>query len=218
MDTKRIAELLQPFLAQPLSDMQLESISIYIDILQKWNQRINLTAVRDPQGMVTRHFGESLLAAQHLFPRGSSTNKAEAQARVADLGSGAGFPGFPLKIWTPAIHLTLIESNQKKATFLREAARVLKMNDVEVFSGRAEEFHPKTADLVTMRAVERFESVLPTAARLLARSGRMALLIGEAQVEKARYALPSFQWTQPVLIPNSESRILMTGSLQAEVK
>jgi len=71
---------------------------------------------------------------------------------------------------------------------------------------------------VTMRAVERFESVLPTAARLLARSGRMALLIGEAQVEKARYALPSFQWTQPVLIPNSESRILMTGSLQAEVK
>src|SRR5208282_2318861 len=125
-----------------LSATQLQNISTYIDILLRWNARINLTAIRNQEEIVTRHFGESLFAASHLFPKiypvtsVSSVVKdvdvdldvAEARspkARLADLGSGAGFPGIPIKLWSPNISLTLIESNHKKATFLRELSRTL---------------------------------------------------------------------------------------------
>ena len=68
MDTARIAALLEPFLLQPLPDAALEQISTYIDLLRRWNARINLTAVRSPEAIVTRHFGESFFLARHLFP------------------------------------------------------------------------------------------------------------------------------------------------------
>ena len=101
MNRDRIIELLQPFLSAPiagcaaaasLSSMQLYSISTYIDILLRWNARINLTAIRDPEDIVTRHFGESLFVARHLFPDRIHVGTASA---LADLGSGAGFPAFP---------------------------------------------------------------------------------------------------------------------------
>ena len=113
METVRIAELLDPFMeTEPsavLSANQLQSISTYIDLLIRWNTRVNLTAVRQPEDIVTRHFGESLFAARHLFP---SPTQRTAVARVVDVGSGAGFPGLPIKIFAPQIRLTLIESNQ----------------------------------------------------------------------------------------------------------
>src|SRR3989442_13306046 len=135
MQSDRIAELLQPFLPVPLVESQLQAISTYIDILLRWNARINLTAVRQPEHIVTRHFGESLFAARHLFPNPRVRTDAPAAGpqherserlpalSVFDIGSGAGFPGLPLKIWAPEIHLTLIESNHKKASFLREVIR-----------------------------------------------------------------------------------------------
>ena len=88
--------------------------------------------------------------------------------RVGDVGSGAGFPGLPLKLWAPHISLTLIESNQKKATFLREVTRALKLTDVLIQTARAETLTGVAFDLVTLRAVERFESILSLAARLAA--------------------------------------------------
>ena len=139
MDAARIAELLQPFLTAPaqLSAAQLNNISTYIDILLRWNARINLTAVRDPEQIVTRHFGESLFAARHLFPADDGRPTTD---NCVDVGSGAGFPGLPLKLWAPAIHLTLVESNHKKATFLREVVRSLTLTNVNVFAGRAADF------------------------------------------------------------------------------
>jgi 16S rRNA (guanine527-N7)-methyltransferase len=131
----RIAELLEPFLRpaddERLTTNDLQSISTYIDLLLRWNARINLTAIRDPEQIVTRHFGESLFLARHLFPRPSSVPSVvkdsdfDPAPTLADIGSGAGFPGIPLKLWAPEISLTLIESNHKKATFLREVARAL---------------------------------------------------------------------------------------------
>jgi 16S rRNA (guanine527-N7)-methyltransferase len=158
MESHRIAELLHPFLSAPLSDHQLQSISTYIDILLRWNARINLTAVRQPEEIVARHFGESLFAAGHLFsqpelhdatvvdPRPPKPSAAFEQSgathstTLIDVGSGAGFPGIPIKIYSPHTHLTLIESNQKKATFLREVSRALTLTDVNVFASRAEDF------------------------------------------------------------------------------
>jgi 16S rRNA (guanine527-N7)-methyltransferase len=215
MDTSRIAELLQPFLAgSVLSASQLKYISTYIDILIRWNARMNLTAVRQPEEIVTRHFGESLFAARHLLP---TDLEHSPTLRVADLGSGAGFPGLPIKIWAPDVRLTLIESNQRKAVFLREVIRALTLTNVDVFAGRAEDLPAAQADLVTLRAVEHFDAVLPVAARLVARPGRLALLIGEDQSSHVTTLTPNFRWAQPVPMPFSSRRILLVGSLPYEL-
>jgi len=230
MQSDRIAELLQPYLPVPLAESQLQDISTYIDMLLRWNTRINLTAVRQPEEIVTRHFGESLFAARHLFPQPEHPNTRAGQsmprppqpsaafepsseknsARLVDVGSGAGFPGLPIKIWSPHTHVTLIESNHKKATFLREVSRALTLTGVDVFRGRAEDFRT-SADIVTLRAVENFEHVLPIAANLVAPPGRLALLIVRRQMESLAKLAPTFQWPEPVPIPLSEERILLIG-------
>jgi 16S rRNA (guanine527-N7)-methyltransferase len=212
MHWQRISELLAPFLSAPLSDAQLSQFAAYLEILHRWNARMNLTAIHDPEQVVTRHFGESLFAAQHLFPR-----SPEPEARsLIDIGSGAGFPGLPIKIWCPELPVTLIESQHRKATFLKEVIRALDLHDVSVSPTRAEDFaslepgaqRPKP--VVTLRAVENFDRILPVAARLAAH-GRLALLIGAPQVETARRLLPAFQWAEPMPIPLALTRVLLVG-------
>jgi 16S rRNA (guanine527-N7)-methyltransferase len=242
-----------------LSSAQLQHISTYIDILCRWNSRINLTAIRDREEIVTRHFGESLFVARHLFPRRKSAGEsargegvadggasaggvrdggaADARAsggrsalevaeqgemralapeavRVADIGSGAGFPGLPIKLWCPVIGLTLIESNHKKAAFLREITRALTLTDVNIQNARAESLSAAACDVVTLRAVERFEAILPTAAAWVAPAGRLALLIGSSQQNHARAALINFTWAGPVPIPGSRSRMMLIATRQ----
>jgi len=224
MDLARIAELLQPFLAAPLGPVQLGQISMYIDLLLRWNSQVNLTAIGNPDLIVTRHFGESFFAARHLLPptvaRAASAPKGQpprtssgedSGQRALDVGSGAGFPGLPIKIFDPMIPLTLLESNHKKVAFLREAIRALQLTDVNVTATRAEDFQPAVGRLVTLRAVERFTTILPTAARLVAPGGRLALLIANPQVIKVPRLAPSLNWTSPISIPHSRERILLIG-------
>jgi 16S rRNA (guanine527-N7)-methyltransferase len=205
MDTAQIAELLKPFTPpDSLSPRTLEQLQRYLDLLLRWNARIALTAVRDPGQIVTRHFGESLFAAQVLFDESPT-----APVTLADLGSGAGFPGIPMKLFAPEVNLTLIESHNKKAVFLREVVRTLSLDNVEVFCGRAEQWG-KTADVVTLRAVEHFQQTLPIAASLAAPSGNLCLLIGSAQIEPARHALAAgWKWRQPKHVPGSASRVVL---------
>ncbi len=201
-----------------LSPARLQDISTYIDLLLRWNARINLTAIRDPEEIVTRHFGESLFAASHLFPRPSSMSSASSVVKafdsVADLGSGAGFPGLPIKLWAPEIELTLIESNHKKATFLREVIRALTLTNVNIQTARAESLPASSFGTVTLRAVERFEAILPTAAALVAPGGRLALLISSAQLSEAPSILPAWAWATPCPIPQSRTRVLVTATLR----
>jgi 16S rRNA (guanine527-N7)-methyltransferase len=227
MNPARIAELLAPFLRSAvLSSTELESISIYIDLLLRWNARINLTAIRDPEKIVTRHFGESLFAACHLFPhdeRGAASSSQVGEAnnlrpttndRLADLGSGAGFPGLPIKLWAPHISLTLIESNHKKAAFLREVTRALTLTNVDIVAARAESLRDSTFDVVTLRAVEHFEATLPIAVRLLVPGGHLALLIGSDQFHQARSTLPNLTWDLPKAVPLSRQRVLVIARTQ----
>jgi len=217
----RIAELLAPFLQSPpgpaasLADAQLEQVSAYLDLLLRWNARINLTAVRDPESIVTRHFGESFFAVRQVLKKqeagGRKQEAGGGQGRAIDLGSGAGFPGLPLKIFAPGLALTLIESSQKKAVFLKEAVRTLALTGVDVFAGRAEDF-AATADLVTLRAVERYERALGAAAGLVAPGGRLALLIGSPQAARTPQLLAGFGWQAPVAIPQSSARVLFVGT------
>jgi len=228
MHPDRIAELLEPFLAsrsltachseqgsgeEPavLSSDQLHHISTYIDLLLRWNARINLTAIRDPEEIVTRHFGESLFAARQLFP-GSSASSLARMSKVADLGSGAGFPGLPIKLWAPQISLTLVESNQRKATFLREVSRALTLTSIDILAVRAEALVGVNFDVVTLRAVERFDAILPVATRLVSQEGRLALLIGSGQSEGARSHADQFSWGSLLPIPGSKSRVLAIGA------
>jgi 16S rRNA (guanine527-N7)-methyltransferase len=237
VDTARIAALLEPFLEPSLSPDQLDQISTYIDLLLRWNARINLTAIRHPEEIVTRHFGESFFLARHLFPAmaqlsnpshpersqakreaiGSSKSKDPypcTAPRVLDIGSGAGFPALPLKLWAPHIHLTLIESNHKRATFLREVARGLTLTNINVITDRAEVLaarpdFPRT-EVVTLRAVEHFAAIIPQAVTLLAPRATLALLIGAAQIPYLM-TLTALKWHPPIPVPQSHTRMLSIG-------
>lgn len=172
----------------------------------KWNIRINLTAIRDPEEIVSRHFGESLFAARNIV------SDPTDRLHLIDVGSGAGFPGLAIKLWAQNIQVTLIEANHKKATFLREVIRALKLSDCDVYAGRAEEFS-EAGDVVTLRAVERFEDILPTAFRLVKPTGRIAMLIADPQKEQAIALCPAIRWLDPVRLPQSDRRILLIGEL-----
>jgi len=206
MDSTKIAELLRPFLCgTELPPAVIGQLQLYLDLLLRWNARMNLTAVRDPEQIVTRHFGESLFAAL-LLSRELATSPPEFT--LADVGSGAGFPGVPIKLLLPQSALTLIESQNKKATFLRELARTLELPDVKVFCGRAEEWGA-TADVVTLRAVDRFAQVLPVAAGLVRQDGKLCLLVGAEQLPEARQLLGGdWQWLDASPVPKSTSRIV----------
>ena len=222
MDTARIATLLEPFLEQSLSQSQLDQISIYIDLLLRWNARINLTAIRNEEEIVTRHFGESLFLARHLFSAGAPLIALSAMSgtpappsRVVDIGSGAGFPALPLKIWAPNIHLTLVESNHKKATFLREVARALTLTNINVMAERTEVLAislRSKADIVTLRAVERLETILPQTVAFLNPTGTLALLITTAQVPHLT-TMTTLKWQPPINVPNSSKRVLSIGCM-----
>jgi 16S rRNA (guanine527-N7)-methyltransferase len=193
--------MLRPFAV--LDDLRLQQTFIYLNLLLKWNARINLTSVRSPEEIVTRHFGESFfVAAQVLAP--------DESISVVDLGSGAGFPGMPMAISAQHARVTLIESNSKKAAFLSEVARTLKLGNAAVFHGRGEDYR-RQADLVTMRAVEKFDASLPLAFSLVAPKGRLALMIGQSQVSKAKELAPGLEWKEPITIPGGHSRVLLIG-------
>ena len=145
-----IAELLTPFYPAPPARL-LGQLSAYLDLLLKWNARTNLSAIREPEAIVTRHFGESLFLASRL----------PSARTLLDLGSGAGFPGLPCALARPELMVTLAESQNKKASFLREVARTLAV-DVEIWDKRAELLpDDRRFDVVTLRAVDN-----PEAARM----------------------------------------------------
>jgi 16S rRNA (guanine527-N7)-methyltransferase len=208
VDTAVIRLLLEPF--ADLDEQRLFLISKYIDLLLKWNARINLTAVRVPEEMVQRHFGESLFAARRLLSGGMAQH-------AVDVGSGAGFPGVPIALLAPSLRVTLVESSQKKATFLRELIRTLDLKNVEVFNDRAERY-AHVADLVTMRAVETFDKALGVAARLVQSRGRIALMIGSSQVSEGKGLLPTMEWEEPIAVPGGHSRILLVGTKVVKVE
>ena len=182
-----IANLLTPYLPE-IPTAILPQLSSYLDLLLKWNARTNLTAIRDPEEIVRRHFGESLFAARHLDP-----------GTLLDFGSGAGFPGLPIALFRPEITVTLAESQNKKASFLREAVRTLGL-PTEVWSDRVEVMPPnRKFYTVTLRAVDNMEAALPAAIARIAKGGRLALLTTMAHAPTEGRSIP---------LPNSQSGVL----------
>jgi 16S rRNA (guanine527-N7)-methyltransferase len=151
---------LDPALAEPLL--------AYLALLHRWNGTYNLTAIRDPREMVTRHLLDSLSMAGHV-----------AQGRLADLGTGPGLPGIPLAIAHPGLQVTLVESNGKKARFLRQAVRQLGLGNAAVAESRAEAVPDAGAfDLLTARALDRLAGILEVGGHLLSPTGKLLAMKG----------------------------------------
>jgi 16S rRNA (guanine527-N7)-methyltransferase len=149
-----------------LDDAAIERLLAYVELLERWNAAYNLTAVRDPADMVTRHLIDSLAIVPHV--RG---------ATLADLGSGAGLPGIPLAIVAPERDILLVDSNGKKARFLREAVRRLGLARVRVAESRVENVEG-SFDCITARAFASLAEMLGWGGHLLARDGIWLALKG----------------------------------------
>jgi 16S rRNA (guanine527-N7)-methyltransferase len=187
-----------------LSDVQVASIQQYIRILQHWNEKLNLTAIRDPLEILHRHFCESMFAGVSV-PINSG--------RLADIGSGPGFPGLPLKILRPELALSLVESNIKKGTFLAEVIRELGLANARVLISRYEELGEELAplDFVCSRAVGDFGPFLEWAASDRVSADRVLLWIGGRDLDEARKS-KQWDWQEPISVPQSLRRYLLVGS------
>jgi 16S rRNA (guanine527-N7)-methyltransferase len=178
----------------------------YLGILIRWNARTNLTSIRDEDGILRRHFLESIICARAV---------PERVGNLLDLGSGAGFPGIPIALCRPEISVTLAESQGKKAAFLREAGRVLGKPFV-VHAGRAETL-PGGFDCVTLRAVDRMNEAVGAAARLLSSGGWLlpftTTMGGEGVRSAAEESRQGIRWVDLVALPGGNGRILLRGQV-----
>jgi len=200
--SQRLNTLLAEAGLGPLSTEQSSRFAEYLSLILRWNARVNLTAVRDEEGILSRHFLESIACARAL--------PAEI-ATLLDFGSGAGFPGIPIALCRPEVAVTLAESQGKKAAFLGEAVRVLGLA-AKVHSGRAETLAAKF-DCVTLRAVDRMELAVQTAAGLVRPGGWLALMTTGADAEKLKVAAGGeFSWDLTALFPDTTGRLLALGS------
>jgi 16S rRNA (guanine527-N7)-methyltransferase len=182
---------------------QILRIREYTSLLVRWNRSLNLTTVTDPVEIVRRHFGESMFAAQ-LLP--------VENCRLADVGSGAGFPGLALKIACPDMNLVLIESNKKKCAFLSEVIRTLGLSGVEVLSERFDQIRPETlqAEIITARALGEFKLLLRWSAGALVRRGHIMLWVGAEDASRLAGS-SSWLWQPAAKIPDSQRRFVLVG-------
>jgi 16S rRNA (guanine527-N7)-methyltransferase len=197
-----IRDLLAPFEIEP-SGPQSVQIGQYIDLLLLWNRRLNLTSIRDPEEIVTRHFGESMFLCT-LLP--------VENCRLADVGSGAGFPGLAIKIIRPKAQITLIESNQRKCAFLSEVISKIGLSAVDISQGRFEDLRmaPGSKEVLTARAIGGWPRLLGWAKRSITPTGHAALWVGEQDSIKISRT-PGWAWDPPVRIPESQRRFLVVG-------
>jgi len=199
----RVRELLRPF-GLDLNPGQVAQTISYLQLLLRWNQKINLTAIRDPEECVTRHFGESLFLARH----------AELRGGLLDIGSGAGFPGLALKIAVPTLAVTLLEPVAKKRAFLKEAARACGFHSVEVRGERLEEFvrsRPPYFDFATSRAVGKLQTLVPLATECLGPGGSIYLWMTRDSATGLGSLEPGMAWGEPLAIPLSRDGVILPG-------
>ncbi len=190
----------------PVNSQQVVLIQQYIKTLLRWNEKLNLTAIRDPLEILYRHFCESMFAAGAI---------PVDKGRLADIGSGPGFPGIPLKIVRPELELCLVESNIKKGTFLAEVVRELHLTNTRVLISRYEELGEEIAplDYVCSRAVGEFQPFLEWAVSERVQALQVILWIGGRDLEVVR-KLQNWEWGEPILIPKSLQRYLLVGKKQ----
>jgi 16S rRNA (guanine527-N7)-methyltransferase len=184
-------------------EYQVLQIQQYTRILLFWNEKLNLTAIRDPLEILYRHFCESMYAAAAV---------PVEKGRLADVGSGAGFPGLPLKIMRPDLRVFLVESNLKKATFLAEVIRELGLADAQVIVRRYQELGEEVAplDYVCSRALGEFAPFLEWAGSEQLGTKQVVLWIGARDLPEIQ-KIHTWDWREPIAVPHSLRRLLLVG-------
>jgi len=188
----------------PAYDDQVLQIQQYIKILLTWNEKINLTAIRDPLEILHRHFCECMYAAEAI---------PLEKGRLADVGSGGGFPGLALKIMRPGLQVFLVESNIKKVTFLAEVIRELGLNGAQVLARHYEELGEEMAplDYICSRALGEFPSFLEWARSDQIAARQVILWIGARDLEEIQ-RIKTWDWREPISVPHSLRRLLLVGN------
>ena len=186
-----------------VSAHEAQAIRRYISLLLFWNQKLSLTSISRPLEILVRHFGEGMFAVGAV---------PISSGRLADFGSGAGFPGLPIKLLAADLEVLLIESNIMKTSFLTEVLRTLDLRGVEVRCGRAEELGlgDKSCDFVTARAVGHFDELLEFSRRILRPSGRLVLWLGREDAQRLSRS-KGWRWGDPIAIPVSRRRVVLVG-------
>jgi len=206
MIESRIAEGARA-LGLDLSRTQIDQLATLLSALERWNRRINLTAIRTIDEMVPAHILDSLAIRPKL--RGRS---------VLDIGTGAGFPGLPLAIVEPAIHFVLLDSNGKKISFVREMIGVLGLANAEAVKARAEDYAPgKRFDTVIARALASLPRLVEISAHLVREDGQLLALKGKYPAEEldAIKSLPDWEYSvEPVDVPGLEAHARHVVSLE----
>jgi 16S rRNA (guanine527-N7)-methyltransferase len=199
----QILEDLLPFGVSPGRELS-KQIRTYTETLLRWNEKIALTAVTDPHQILRIHFGESFFAASLA---------GISAGRVADIGTGAGFPGIPIRMVRPAIQLTLVEPVAKKTAFLGEILRNLGIRDARIIRCRMEEMAADLADfdLITARALGRYQALLRWSKMRISQNGSILLLLGEAEARQVSKD-QGWVWRDPARIPESKGRFVLLGS------
>jgi len=203
LTSAQITDALKPYGIAPSIGL-IKGVRTYTELLLKWNRSISLTSVTDVEQILQFHFGESLFVLSML---------PVEKSRLADVGSGAGFPGIPLAMASPTLTVTLIESNAKKYAFLNEVIRELKLRNVTALHSRMEEIKAPTRafDIVSARALGKFEDLLRWAQKELAPGGRIALWVGSEDATDIS-ADSQWKWSAPAPIPGSQRRYILIGS------
>ena len=202
MSRGEVANILAPY-GVAVDQTFSNRIQSYVDLLLLWNRKISLTAIRGMRDILRFHFGESLFALGAV---------PVENGRLADVGSGAGFPGIPLAMAEPRLEVTLFEAIQKKAIFLSEVVRALDLKNVHVERTRVEDVHVDRAfDFVTARAVGEKHRLIAWAARSLDRDGRLLLWLGVDDALMVSSTV-GWIWRAPLQIPSSSSRVVLVGS------
>jgi 16S rRNA (guanine527-N7)-methyltransferase len=181
-----------------------DQIRVYIDLLLRWNQKTSLTSVTDPIEILRFHFGESLLAVSTVPIR---------YGRLADVGSGAGFPAVPIRMVSQGLNVILIESNQKKATFLMEIVRALELDNIDMRRSRMESvsLHEAKVDFITARALGIGDDFLEWAHHSLNPGGSAVLWLGTTDASEISTKV-GWKWADPIRIPASDRRVILHGS------
>ena len=203
LTSARVSTALEPYGVDPSIEL-VERIKTYIELLLKWNRTVSLTTITSVDEILRFHFGESLFALRML---------PVEKSRLADVGSGAGFPGIPLAIARPSFEVTLIEPNMKKFAFLSEVIRSLDIPNAVAVRGRMVSFQApnERPDFVTARALGQFDELFEWAREQLAPTGKLILWVGDEDARKLA-ADSRFKWGVPDRIPGSERRFVLFGS------
>lgn len=211
MDINNFKELMRKNLKElniELSDLQIEQFYQYMNILIEWNKVMNLTGITEPEEIITKHFIDSLTVL----------NKIDKYDKIIDVGTGAGFPGIPIKIALPEKKIVLLDSLNKRIKFLREVINLLKLNNIETIHGRAEDYgkdkkHREMYDISIARAVAPLNILSEYLMPFVKVGGKCLCMKGvnsEEEISLSKRAIEKLGgkliYTEEFLIPNTDMK------------